>query len=379
MVLKLSTSNVIDYLIAKGFCVGSDLDSSSVEQVSARNFNLLVWLKRNDRKLFLKQERLAKENQSTALQRESILHGSLKDFPSLGFMYDLIPDVVCFDKSNSIIVHNYSDEYQDLMSFYEKETIFPVEIAESIGYVLGQIHRETFMNDPYKNKLGEDSSVSSKGSVTDFVQSLEEITPDIFGEIPYDAMKFFVLYQRYSVLHESLTELAARYKPCCLAHNDLKLNNILISNNWQHNCLVRILDWETMSWGDPAFDLGSMISSYLQMWLSSIVVNKNLSIDESLELATMPLDEIQLSIDSMVRAYLQEFPSVLQHCPDFLLKSIQFSGVAIVEQIQSMIQHRKIFDNMGIAMLQVAKSLVCSPKKSASTVFGPVLATQLFP
>jgi hypothetical protein len=49
---------------------------------------------------------------------------------------------------------------------------------------------------------------------------------------------------------------------------------------------------------------------------------------------------------------------------------VQFSGLAIIQQIRAMIQHQKSFGNMGICMLQVAKSLLCRPEQLIPTVFG---------
>ncbi|MGH2413466.1 MAG: phosphotransferase family protein, partial [Microcystaceae cyanobacterium] len=51
-------------------------------------------------------------------------------------------------------------------------------------------------------------------------------------------------------------------------------------NHWQDssNNIVRLIDWERSAWGDPAFDLGTLITSYLQIWLSSLVISKSLSI-----------------------------------------------------------------------------------------------------
>jgi hypothetical protein len=45
-------------------------------------------------------------------------------------------------------------------------------------------------------------------------------------------------------------------------------------------------------------------------------------------------------------------------------------GLGLIQQIQAMIQYHKVFGNLGIAMLQVAKTLLCRPQASIATVFG---------
>jgi hypothetical protein len=158
----------------------------------------------------------------------------------------------------------------------------------------------------------------------------------------------------------------------CLTHNDLKLNNILLFKDWQDssNNIIRLIDWERSAWGDPAFDLGTLIGSYVQIWLASLVISNSLSIEESLRLAITPLELLQPSIGTLTQAYLNTFPEIVKHRPDFLQRVVQFAGFAIIQQIQAMIQYDKSFGNMGIAMLQVAKALLCRPVQSISTIFG---------
>jgi len=62
-----------------------------------------------------------------------------------------------------------------------------------------------------------------------------------------------------------------------------------------------LIDWEACSWGDPAFDLGTLLASYLRIWLSSLIVDPTLELAESLSLAMIPLEEIQPSILALIR------------------------------------------------------------------------------
>ena len=111
------------------------------------------------------------------------------------------------------------------------------------------------------------------------------------------------------------------------------------------------------------------------LWLSSLVISQTLTIEESLRLAATPLAQIQPSINALIVAYLDTFPEIVEDRPDFLKHVIQFAGLALIQQIQAMIQYQKSFGNMGICMLQVAKSLLCRPEESMQTVFGNAAAS----
>jgi len=382
MKFLLSSQNVFAYLIENALCDPEAEAKSKIELKSAKNFNLLLSLP-SDRKLLVKQERYDREGKTAGeFLREWRIQEFFQKFPELSQICDWISEVIHFNAEDSIIVFNYLDNYRDLMDFCVKENIFPTTIAEAIGRIIAIIHRRTSHLQQYRDFFT--SSETAKNDLTPYVTSkLGRITPEVFGTVPADGLKFFALYQRYDSLGQVLAELTAASVPCCLTHNDLKLNNILLSSNWEQleesgNSMVRLIDWERSSWGDPAFDLGTLIASYLQIWLSSLITSKAMSIEESLRMATTPLEHLQPSIATLASAYFTEFPEIFQHRPDFLERVVQFSGLVLIQQILATIQYQKSFGNTGICTLQVAKSLLCRPQSSIPTIFG-MDAAQLIP
>jgi hypothetical protein len=85
---------------------------------------------------------------------------------------------------------------------------------------------------------------------------------------------------------------------------------------------------------------------------------------------------LQPSIGGLTLAYLETFPEILEYRPDFLKQVVQLAGFSLIIAILAMVQYQKIFNNTGIAMLQVAKALLCRPESSMPTIFGAT-ATQL--
>lgn len=387
MTFLLNSQNVFEYLIEQCLCTQEEQTQTQLELKYAKNFNLLLGLPQG-RKLLVKQERRNREGKTAGeFLHEWRIQEFLQRFPEVSQIRSWISEAIHFDEEHSIIVFNYLNDYRDLMDFYAQENIFPtalaqwdgvVSIATAIGTTLATIHRLTIDRQEYREFFFE----GHKGVLVDpavhLVSQLERIGPEIFGLVPADGLKFFALYQRYETLGEAIAELTNAFEPCCLTHNDLKLNNVLLSIDWRsasqtdssRNSIVRLIDWERSTWGDPAFDLGTLIASYLQIWLSSLISSKAIAIDESLRMATTPLDVLQPSIAAMAIAYFTQFPEILERRPDFLWRALQFSGLALIQQILSTIQYRKSFGNTGICMLQVAKTLLCRPKQSISTVFG---------
>nr|AVH79663.1 hypothetical protein [Desmonostoc muscorum PCC 7121] len=370
----LNSQNIRNYLVEFGFCNALEKESLILEliPVETKNFNLLVTLP-NSEKLLVKQERYQQETTNSEFWNELKVRELLDKFDNLKFIQTFLPEILHSDTENSIVIFKYLSDYQDLDVFYRKYHDFPIEISSNLGSAIATIHYETFNHQQYRNFWLKSSILSEKERLFKSLYALEEIGPEVFGIFPADGFKFLALYQRYDSLFQAIADLINAFKPCCLTHNDLKLSNVLLQENWEQKLskkTIRIIDWELSNWGDPAYDLGTLIASYLKLWLNSLVVSKVLKIEESLKLATVPLEILQPSIASLLQAYLTTFPSVIEHRPDFLQRVVQFTGTALISEILSSIKYQKTFGNTGICMLQVAKSLVCRPEASLLTISG---------
>jgi Phosphotransferase enzyme family len=381
MTFLLSSQNAFKYLLELGLCSQEAEGQSQVELKAAKNFNLLLsWP--DGHKILIKQERHNQDGKTIGeFSNECRVHDFINRFSEVSHLRSLLSEVLHFNADASIIVFNYLSDYLDLADCYAKDNFFPTAIATEIGASLAKIHRATldcqeYQEFFYKYKEAEDRKTALNPILN---LGLERIEPEIFGLIPSDGIKFLTLYQRYDSLGKAISELAATSYSCCLTHNDLKLNNILLHNDWEeissktkqsNDSCIRLIDWERGNWGDPAFDLGTLIASYLQIWLGSLAIGKSIGIDESLRLAMIPLDLLQPSVAALVKAYFINFPEILEQRPDFLTRVVQFAGFSLIQQIQAMLQYQKSFGNTGICMLQVAKSLLSRPNQSIETVFG---------
>ncbi len=374
MLLSLSSHNIIQYLQETGLCCSEDGASNKYKLLksSQHNLNLLVTLAGNQQ-LLVKQKRHI-ENGGTPHEffNEWLFHQLLQKFPVLGNISSIAPSILHYDESNSILVRNYLSEYSELNEFYRQNDIFPPEIATAIGTTLGEVHRATFQHREYRNFMATAPEGQFRYSFYNPAQGVDSISPEIFGTVPTEALKFYLLYQRYESLESAIADLAYEWQPCCLTHNDLNLNNILIHSRWDQldNCLIKLIDWEACGWGDPAFDLGTLIASYLGIWLSSLVVDPTIELEESLHLAMTPLEVLQPSLLALIRAYLNAFPMILDYRSDFIVRVIQFTGLALINQIQETIKVRKYFGNSDICMLQIAKNLLTIPEQSVLSIFG---------
>ncbi|MEA5619525.1 aminoglycoside phosphotransferase family protein [Cronbergia sp. UHCC 0137] len=374
MLLSLSSLNVIQYLQNADLFSSEDrvLDQYELKESSQDNQNLLVTFT-NNRQLLIKQKyKIDIENNHHELFNEWLFHQLLQQFPILGNISELSSLILCYDQENSILVRSYLSEYIELGKFYQNSSIFPIEIANSIGTALAELHRTTFLGKEYRDFMNIAPPGEFRYHFYNPSQGIDSINPDVLGRIPTEAIKFHIFYQHDQSLASAIADLSYEWTPCCLIHNDLQLSNILLHSRWEQldNCLIRLIDWEACSWGDPAFDLGSLLASYLRIWLSSLVVDNTLNLEESLNLAMIPLDIIQPSMLALLRAYLDTFPLILEYRHDLILRVVQFTGLSLIHQIKEMIEYKKYFDQHHIYMLEFGKNILTMPQKAVLTIFG---------
>ncbi len=374
MLLSLSSQNVIQYLQEAGLFSLED-GTAVVEELTqnSHNLNLLVTISANNQKLLVKQEGTTSNNEiPQEFFHEWLLQQLIQSFPVLANIPAIAPLVLHFDQENSILVRQYLQEYVELADFYHQNEAFPEAIATAVGTSLATLHRSTFDCREYREFMATAPEGQFRYQFYNPAQGIGSLGPEIFADVPGDGLKFYALYQRYESLEAAIAQLAYEWHPCCLTHNDLKLKNILVHSRWKRldDCLVRLIDWEAASWGDPAFDLGTLLASYLGIWLDSILVDYTIEMEESVNLALTPLEVIQPSILALIRAYLHSFGMILEYRRDFILRVVQFTGLALIHQLQDRINRHKYLDKLGIYILEFAKNLLIMPQESVIKIFG---------
>ncbi len=363
MSLSLSSDNIFAYLAERKIVPLASAQDWKIDRSGGKNFNLIV---RNSlgEGIFLKQERFNRHGDTLGelLNESAICQLLEKIAASEGINNYFCPKIVDRDPERSVIISQFLKDHQNLEFLYAGDRDrWSLAIPTAIGKVIATIHQLTWERVDYRDFLIQELGGEL---LTSFIK-IDRLTPEIFAHTPTDGIKFYTMYQRYESLEKAIDNLLSRTRSSCLIHGDLKLNNILLD---PATSSVRPIDWERGTWGDPALDLGSTIASYLLLWLNSLVVQRTMKIEETLQLAVIPLAAIRPSISALISGYIQQFPEIIELDLDFATKTIQFVGVSLIIQVLANIQHQKVFSNSGIATLQVAKSLLCRPHESMSVV-----------
>ena len=377
--MKISSNNVCQYLIDVGLTKEKDIETITIEPHLSNSW-LIVF--KDGHKLILKQKHyLQDENTDDRIFKEYLLYQFLLSSKDLNCAQSLTLEIVYFDTINSIIIYSARD-YINLEDYYKTpESFSSTTIAKLVGTTLAVLHLETLKSQNCYNFMNVNDNVEGKFSYQ-FPYPIylqDRLEPETFFTLPPEAYKFIILYQRSENLKAAVKELVFSHSHCCLTHNNLRTSNILIptqeinilsqADNSKQS-IIRLINWESSSWGDPASDLGSAIAGYLLFWLNSLIVHPAIELEKSLQLSTVPLESIQPLIVALTRAYISNFPEILEYCPDFLKRLVQFAGLSLIYSVLALIDSFKGFNNQSICRLQLAKNLICKPEKSFISVFG---------
>lgn len=363
MSLSLNSDNIFAYLAERKIVPLASAQDWKIDRSGGKNFNLIVRNLAGDG-IFLKQEQFNLDGDTLGelFNESAICHLLEKIAASKGIDNYFCQHIIDRDPERSVIISRFLKDYQNLESIYAgNRHKWSLAIPTAIGKVIATIHKSTWDRMDYRDFLVQELGGKLQ---TSFIK-IGRLTPEIFADTPADGIKFHMLYQRYESLERAIDDLISRSRSSCLIHGDFKLNNILLD---PAASIVRPIDWERGTWGDPALDLGSLIASYLLLWLNSLVVQRTMKIEETLQLAMIPLDAIRPSISAFISGYIRQFSEIIDLDLDFATKTIQFTGVSLIIQVLANIQYHKVFTNSGIATLQVAKSLLCKPIESMSIV-----------
>ena len=383
MAFLLNSNNIHSYLLDTNLLSKEKSSATpTIEAKPGKNFSIRFRLGRYD--YLIKQESHDLEGQTAGeLWKENHFFELLKIGPALQSLQSQLIRPIHFDQENAIIVFPYIEDAKDLSSAFhaqvcEQPVTFPEEIAIQLGQFFSTLHRSTFRRSDCESFCANASelqasllgcSVRSHSLKPDFLRGLGSITPEQFCVIPTDALKFFRFYQRYPEIGNTIKQLNEVFEPVCVVHNDPRFANFLLTIR-ENRTVVHPIDWEKWAWGDPLYDLARIVANYLKLWLTSLPVSAELDITTILSRASVPLSAVQPSIAALVHTYLSHFPEILLHRSMFISQIVQFTGLALIKQVQLYIAQKHSFGNVDMAMAQVAKVLLCQPTAAVETVFG---------
>lgn len=382
MTINLTYKNLCPYLINTDVCEKGESKYINFDVISSKNFNWVIDLPENRGKLFVKQNpHYTTLYSDDRIRKEWHICNFLQSERDLDYASSLTPELLHFDERNSILIYKSSDGYTTLESYYKNYKAFPDAIAVLVGTTLAKLHSETMNLQECYTFITEfeEGKLRYQLPYPDYLSEylVSRVEPESLKKTPVQSWRFlFCVFQQSEIVSKVVTELVLHHRHCCLTHNNIQFNKILIPIQWERllsetedseKSLIKLIDWEACSWGDPACDLGRAITGYFLFWINSMIVHPTIELKKSLQLAAIPLETVRPSMIAMTKAYISTFPKVLEGYPEFLKRVIQFAGLGLIYQLLTEFQlqpeialsHQELY-------FYIAAQLLCKPEKFIS-------------
>ncbi|MGD0301855.1 MAG: aminoglycoside phosphotransferase family protein [Bryobacteraceae bacterium] len=327
----LTEANVLHYLLSERFAAIEDVVSGrfTVRGLSRRNHNFRVTS--GAREYLVKQVRKWDAESRLSLEREATVYWQARTNPSLAPVSELAPRSHAWDPPNAVLILEYLPEHVEL---YDLPDRFSPELAQLAGQTMGAFHGAMQSEE---HRAWFPAELPSQ-------LSLHETKEEDLAEESAGRRAFVRAVRKYPEYGRALDQLRSHWRPETVIQGDWKLDNCLIPAARDR---MRVVDWEFAGWGDPAWDLATLLQSYWNFWV--------------LWPARYRLDEIQPALRATLAGYGQ---------PDIAERAIRFAGARMLQTAFERLDKAERMTPEAVRLMQASLNILTRPAWAAEQLLG---------
>ena len=193
----------------------------------------------------------------------------------------------------------------------------------ALGHALGTVH-ETFRHPT----LRDHPRLSRLSCDVPWIMMVHRPRPELLASLSTANADTIRILQSHEGLVVRLDQLRDRWHQETLIHSDIKSDNILVWRSKQDTGTeIRIVDWEMVQRGDPAWDVAGALQDYIAFWVSSMPLLAEMPMEERVARAKYPLHMLHRSIRALWTGYRMA-TTLLPTNADALLQRRRILGCA---------------------------------------------------
>jgi aminoglycoside phosphotransferase (APT) family kinase protein len=355
----LLQGDLFPYLLDRGLLNAERVAAgdASIEDLSRRNRNFKI-LHRDGPSYFLKQA--PRGDSRETLAREAATLRMLRSLPPLA---SHVPRCLEYDTVQQILILEITDGHETLDRRLARTGRWPSTASAALGRFLALLHRD-----------GTNAAAAlpdhAKAGEAPWVLSIHR--PDL--ALRWNAsdanMAFIRILQGSPGIQTELDRMRAGWSRSCLIHGDIKSANILVPKRGTAARELQVIDWELSGPGDPAWDVASVWSDVLCLWLFSIPMAQDGPIEESLEAAPYPLARAWPYLRSFWNAYVDTAGLDFGEADSFLSRSLPYAAARLFQTgFESTIEAARLTTNL-VCLIQLGSNILRRPREAAARLLG---------
>ncbi len=183
-------------------------------------------------------------------------------------------------------------------------------------------------------------------------------SPSLLEELSPANYQTLQILQQHREISRQLDALRAAWSPTALIHNDVKADNILVVPDGETSG-VRLVDWELVQIGDPAWDVAGLLQDAVMMWVQSMTPAP--TPEEMAPTAQLPWPDRQLAVKAFWRRYRAAAQLDRDTASALLGRAVRFSAARLIQSAFEMAHDAQQLPPASVLLLQISANIFDDP------------------
>ncbi|HEX5619829.1 MAG TPA: phosphotransferase [Solirubrobacteraceae bacterium] len=337
----LEQSDIAHYLLSLGVVKPQAVIDEDFRVVDASRRNAVFLATTSTGPTYVVKQ--APAGDGSSLAHEATVLRLLAGVPALA---PHVPEVVVLD--GSCLVLRTPGQGRD---WSDHRGRFPLVPARVLGRLLARLHGLTVALPEARDPV--------------FALRLPEPSYDLVLELSAGARDLLARIQRSDFLCNRLEEVGGSLRGGALVHGDLRWDNCLAlpAPGGTRRTRVLVLDWELAGPCDPAFDVGSVLSEYLRVWVGSVPIVEPVDPGRLVAHAHHPLAAMRPAMQAFWSAYKHPGAPALRHVVELCAVRLLQTAVERAQGVDAPAAH-------VITLVQLADNMLRRPEEAVFSLLG---------
>lgn len=333
----LTEANVLHYLEARKFAVLESVAGGTyaVRNLSRRNRNFRVTCGR--REYLIKQAGKWDFSGRSTVEQEAAFYRQARTDPRFEPLRLITPESHSYDPENSILIFEF---LPDDIPLADSPARLSQDTARLAGSIMARIHAEMRLE-----KLAQASPMFPPAYF-----SMTHWGPGDLSDASEGQRQLVRLVQRHREFAPALDSLEAEWQARTLIHGDWKVENCLVGSSGDS---MHVIDWELAGWGDPRWDLATLLESWWCLCLREPEENS--------------LEELQPVLRALLDSYAEASRA---EKPPLRRQSVAFAAVRMLQSAWESVQKAEGIEPLAVMLVQASLNLLTRPEWGAAQLLG---------
>ncbi len=353
--MPLDGRSVVDFLLEHGVLEPEDVLDRALKVTELPRRNSCFAVHRGDVPgLFVKEAATDDAGNRATLRAEAALAGAAAGGGDFAPVATLGAPLRLFDEERGVLVVDLVEGGEELQRRARRDGGVAPPVARALGAAVGVLHRDVPAfaaggppaREPWVLSLGGFGDESLAGEPR-AVLDLRDVARDL------------------PELADGLRELREAWHHDAFLHGDLKWDNVLVAGG-ESDPRVHLVDWEMSGPGDPAWDVGGLLHSYVRHWVCGLP--QEAILDGAADPDGTPPAAAGPSVAALWDGYRSEAGPAADAA--LLERAVRCAGARLLQTAFESVTASARLSARAVGLAQVAANVLAQPRPAARALLG---------